>query len=108
MMGSTLFRGLRAKRHIEPGDREIDNDPDGFLREFPAVLNLDATRALNRDPVGEGGRDGIRRCRAARPTRPLVQRSAVERRLELGGGCACPRRRGASPTLGSARAEGPP
>ncbi|MFG3017409.1 hypothetical protein ACGFZQ_02455 [Streptomyces sp. NPDC048254] len=72
--GRTSFWGLRAKRHIEPGDRlwvyfklplgqvcamaeverepyEIDNDPDGFRWEFPAVLNLDATRALNRDPV---------------------------------------------------------
>lgn len=72
--GRTSFWGLRAKRHIELGDRlwvyfklplgivaamaevedepyEIQDDPDEFLWEFPAVLNLVATRALNRNPV---------------------------------------------------------
>lgn len=72
--GRTQFWGLRAKRHIQLGDRlwvyfklplgivaamaevedepyEIQDDPDGFLWEFPAALNLEATRALNLDPV---------------------------------------------------------
>lgn len=36
---------------VEDEPYEITHDPDGFLWEFPALLNLDATRALNRDPV---------------------------------------------------------
>ncbi|MFD3377876.1 MULTISPECIES: hypothetical protein [unclassified Streptomyces] len=72
--GEASFWGLKMKRHVEPGDRlwvylklpdgivtamhevkgkpdEIRDDPDGYLWEFAAVPNLNATRALYRNPV---------------------------------------------------------